>query len=679
MNKAKVIYRALSVCAGLGYGFPEDSLNRALEQKLDLIAADAGSIDPGPYYLGTGRSYMKKANLKRDFSLMLKGALAQGCPLILGSCGLAGDDPNLEFMRQTAAEVFVELGVSDLKVAVIKSSVEDGFLLARLGSLEPLGPMPELSEENLRACRKVAQMGVAPIIQALEQGAQIILAGRACDVAVFAADPLRKGIDPGLAYHAGHILECGAMACDPGSGSDCLLAEFGDDGSVAFTPPNPQRRATTWSIAAHSLYEEDHPYLQFYPEGMLSLKDTEYFQAGEGSAGIRNSAFIKSSPSIKIEGARQAGERVVSILSCRSLAAIPGDLLVYGKNGVDPHPVEEGESELGLCLKVKSRDKEAARAMLTALKGLFMHFGYAGRRSTAGNLAFPISPNEINYQEKDGVFVSAVIAGTRDPFFKEAAPAMEQEILEILARDYKEMLKAVDIEILWASEDCPLLFLDTVATTAGEARSLHKAEIKRLGRAVDPEASPVVAAHMGGFFVWGIFHLLREEALKEAVLFPITIYRVDGDSWAPLSQTHAASQEVEIKGCAADLEDSSWSLVPEAGTGGRVPREHRPLVEMTRVIRSKNAGINKITYDIFFNTRRDYKAALSSGVFTCAALARILRIPGERILGIFQYDACLALKVSVERGILSGSKGDRDLFGAQQHTRLLAVEIPIVD
>jgi len=121
----------------------------------------------------------------------------------------------------------------------------------------------------------VAQMGIAPFIKALEMGAQVVLAGRACDVAIFAADPVRRGLDPGLAYHAGHVLECGAIACDPGSASDGLIAEFRDDQSVVFTPPNPMRKATVYSIAAHSLYEEDHPALQYYPEGVSTYEHTQ--------------------------------------------------------------------------------------------------------------------------------------------------------------------------------------------------------------------------------------------------------------------------------------------------------------------------------------------------------------------------------------------------------------------
>src|ERR1700689_3859479 len=106
-------------------------------------------------------------------------------------------------------------------------------------------------------------MGIPPLITALESGAQYILAGRSCDIALFASDMIRRGIEPGLAYHVGHVLESGALACDPGSPSDCLAAEIYDHGPPLFSAPDPARRCTAYSIAAPSLHEESHPQLQF--------------------------------------------------------------------------------------------------------------------------------------------------------------------------------------------------------------------------------------------------------------------------------------------------------------------------------------------------------------------------------------------------------------------------------
>jgi hypothetical protein len=41
-------FKILSPTAILGYGFPEESFRKAMEESPDLIAVDAGSSDPGP-------------------------------------------------------------------------------------------------------------------------------------------------------------------------------------------------------------------------------------------------------------------------------------------------------------------------------------------------------------------------------------------------------------------------------------------------------------------------------------------------------------------------------------------------------------------------------------------------------------------------------------------------------
>ena len=62
-------------CTGIvGYGFPEESFFAGVALKPDLIACDAGSTDPGPYYLGAGIPFTNATAVKRDMTLMLKAA-----------------------------------------------------------------------------------------------------------------------------------------------------------------------------------------------------------------------------------------------------------------------------------------------------------------------------------------------------------------------------------------------------------------------------------------------------------------------------------------------------------------------------------------------------------------------------------------------------------------------------
>jgi hypothetical protein len=661
----------------MGYGFPEESFREAMKLKLDLIAADAGSMDPGPYYLGTGESYSEKPTLKRDFSLMLKGALKQGCPLIIGSCGMAGDTPNLNFMLDVAKEVFEELSVKSLNLAVIDSRVEDDMLMGHIDDLVPLGKMPPLTKESIAACKKVAQMGIAPFVSALEEGAQVILAGRACDVAIFAADPVRRGIDPALAYHVGHVLECGALACVPGSGSDCLIADFTDESSVIFTTPNGARKATTYSIAAHSLYEEDHPALQFYPEGVLSLQNTEYFAVGERSAGIRNSSFFTKPLSVKIEGSRKAGERFVSLLFCKDVEDIPNHYPVYGRNGVEMRGLNENESEVGLLIKATSDIEEVARTLLTLWKGFFMHFGYSGRRATAGNLALPLSPSQITYKDEKGKYVSFIIAGTRDPFFQENLDKITADISKRLEIEYQDLVRRGEVNIIVASATRPLLYMETIGATKEEALLKHREELKGIEGFVACDTESLREVYGGQYYVWGMYHLLTNKAIIQDRLFPISFYQCNGRQWNLLRQVRPVYRPV---GSHAEL--SSENSHPEFNTvqpyfhNGR-SLSRRRLVDMASVVRSKNAGINKIVYDIFFNDREEYEIALHSNVFTKDKMAETLGVPVEQMIGVYRADKCHAIKISVNRSVVSGSVGDRDVFGAQQHARFLRLLIPV--
>ena len=120
---AQLVYRVVSACGALGYGYPRESMEKALEGRIDAIVSDAGSMDAGPYYLGTGTEYFEREAVKADYTHMVRAGLATGAPVILGSCGMAGGDRNLQWMLDVAKEVFAELGVHDAKVATTSSSV----------------------------------------------------------------------------------------------------------------------------------------------------------------------------------------------------------------------------------------------------------------------------------------------------------------------------------------------------------------------------------------------------------------------------------------------------------------------------------------------------------------------------------------------------------------------------
>ena len=100
------------------------------------------------------------------------------------------------------------------------------------------------------------------------------------------------------------------------------------------------------------------------------------------------------------------------------------------------------------------------------------------------------------------------------------------------------------------------------------------------------------------------------------------------------------------------------------------------LSELAKTIRSKNAGVNKITFDIIFREAAVYERVKRSGVITRASMAALYRIPPERISDFVEYDPGYAIKFTLYRLRPSGCAGDGDIFGAQQYAPLLDIEIP---
>lgn len=99
------------------------------------------------------------------------------------------------------------------------------------------------------------------------------------------------------------------------------------------------------------------------------------------------------------------------------------------------------------------------------------------------------------------------------------------------------------------------------------------------------------------------------------------------------------------------------------------------LNQLAKTIRSKNAGVNKITFDIIFKDRETYDAVKRSGALTRESVCNLYRIPEERISDFVEYDPGLAIKFTIYRQRSSGFAGDGDIFGAQQYAPLL--ELPV--
>jgi hypothetical protein len=284
-----------------------------------VIGCDAGSTDPGPAYLGSNRTAFPKDAIERDLRLMLRGARRIKVPLLIGSAGTGGNDAQLDLMHGLVKKIAAEEGLA-FKLALVHAEQRKDYLKRRLreGRIKPLDPAPPFDEQTIeRSEHIVGMMGAEPFQRALEAGADVVLAGRASDTAVFASYPLMHGVPEGIAWHAGKILECGAASCVARRTPDCMFAWLRRDHFVV-EAPDPTLQCTPQSIASHSLYENADPFRLVECSGTLDLNRSRYEAVSARAVKVSGSEFEHAPRyTVKLEGAERVGYQSILIGSIR--------------------------------------------------------------------------------------------------------------------------------------------------------------------------------------------------------------------------------------------------------------------------------------------------------------------------------------------------------------------------
>jgi hypothetical protein len=279
----------------LGSGFRESSIVAALRRGARMIGCDSGTTDFRPHLLATGRSHFSRAAVRRDLELILVHRRAAGIPVVVGSAGGAGGDGNLAWLRDILLEIARDRSLH-FRLALIRSEqpkqrVHD---LLAAGRIEPLAPDGELSEEAIdSAAHIVAMMGVEPIQAGLAE-ADVVLAGRASDAAIFAAMPLLEGFEQALCWHIGKIRECGAAAVAQRAALDSMMAMLHPDPFDIY-PLREDYRCTPQSIASHTLYENVDPFNLHEPSGTLQTQACMYEAISDRAVRVRGSRFAPPS------------------------------------------------------------------------------------------------------------------------------------------------------------------------------------------------------------------------------------------------------------------------------------------------------------------------------------------------------------------------------------------------
>jgi hypothetical protein len=406
----------------LGVSLDPAEVEWALARKPHAIALDAGSTDSGASYLATGESKNPRRAVRNDLKLLMAAQKKARIPILIGTCGQAGGDLNVDWTKDIVLELARELDYAP-RIAVLYSEQSHEVIRKKLkaGKITSLPPKGELDEATIDKCLHiVALMGPEPYFKALEAGADIILGGRGSDPAVIAAFALWKGAPAGPSWHAGKVAECGGQSTTQASGRFGVFIEIHDEG-FDIDPVNPTASASVESISGHLLYENKDPWRLTEPGGELDVTKSEYHALDKRTVRVTGSVWHPRPYTMKLEGAsgdlfqtimvegiadpnvlaepQVFHDRLLSVLTARAVAVtdLAEDefhisLRMYGWNGltgVAPPPGTPSPREIGVVFVATAKTQELAHEIARACNPRFFHMAIRdGMEHPSYGLAF---------------------------------------------------------------------------------------------------------------------------------------------------------------------------------------------------------------------------------------------------------------------------------------------------
>ena len=214
---------------------------------------------------------------------------------IITNMGAANPQAGAAKIKQIAEK----LNIKGLKIAAVSGDDVLAAIRDQDLTIEETGAKLSTIEDKLVSAN--AYLGVAPIIEALQAGADIVITGRVADPALFIAPLVYEfgwSLDDwnlmGQATVIGHLIECagqvtGGYFSDPGfkdvPGVGRLgfpIAEVGADGSVVITKVESAGGMVTLATCKEQLlYEIHNPKTYFTPDVVADFTGVKMEQIGK--------------------------------------------------------------------------------------------------------------------------------------------------------------------------------------------------------------------------------------------------------------------------------------------------------------------------------------------------------------------------------------------------------------
>jgi len=215
-------------------------------------------------------------------------------------------------------ELLRELGVKGVKVAAVNGSlITDRVLELTDRILENGEPTASLAPSLVSA---EVYLGAEPIVEALRNGAGIVVTGRVADPSIFMAPMMYEfGWDPldharlGAGNGLGHLMECGAQVTggyfsDPGFKDvpepwnlAFPIAEVSEDGSAVLTKVAGTGGAVNlMTVKEQLLYEVHDPANYLTPDVVVDFTTTRLEQMGPDRVRVSGIGGKPRTPTLKV-------------------------------------------------------------------------------------------------------------------------------------------------------------------------------------------------------------------------------------------------------------------------------------------------------------------------------------------------------------------------------------------
>jgi hypothetical protein len=227
-----------------------------------------------------------------------------------------------------ARGILHEAGLGDRKIATVTGDdllphldnlLAAGERLSHLDSGEPLASV------RGRVVSANAYLGARPIVDALRQGASIVITGRVADASLAVAPAVHElgwALDDwdrlAAASVAGHVIECGAQAtgglwCNWQDAPDLgnvgyPIAQVSGDGSFTIgKPPGSGGAVNVETVSEQLLYEVGDPAAYLTPDGMADFTSFTLAEAGPNLVRIQGARGRPATATYKVSIAYRDG------------------------------------------------------------------------------------------------------------------------------------------------------------------------------------------------------------------------------------------------------------------------------------------------------------------------------------------------------------------------------------